>query len=290
MPTRRYTSVLLTRRSLQRTPGGGPEGAGAAERHRDQPGRARHRRRARRASARRRARAGRCTASRCCIKDNIDTADRMHDHGRLARPGRRDRRRRTRSSSRGCARPGAVILGKTNLSEWANFRSTHSTSGWSGRGGQTRNPYALDRNPSRLELRLGGGRRREPLRRRPSAPRPTARSSARRRQRRSSGIKPTVGLVSRAGIIPISHTQDTAGPMARTVARRGDPARRAGRRRPATTRRRRRATSSAPRGLHDVPRRRTGLQGARHRRRRASYFGFTRPQPTRCIEDGARRP
>ena len=99
------------------------------------------------ASATRKGRAGRCTASRSCIKDNIDTADRMETTaGSLALLGSMPAQdafvvERLRAA-------GAVILGKTNLSEWANFRSTHSSSGWSGRGGQTRNPYALDRNPS----------------------------------------------------------------------------------------------------------------------------------------------
>ena len=82
------------------------------------------------------------------IKDNIGTADRMNDDGGLARARGRDPRRGRASSSKRLRDAGAVILGKTNLSEWANFRSTHSSSGWSGRGGQCRNPYALDRNPS----------------------------------------------------------------------------------------------------------------------------------------------
>ncbi len=89
------------------------------------------------------------------IKDNIDTADRMNTTaGSLALAGHGPPA--TRSSSRLRA-AGAVIIGKTNLSEWANLRSTHSSSGWSGRGGQTRNPYALDRNPSRFQLRIGRG-------------------------------------------------------------------------------------------------------------------------------------
>ncbi len=111
---------------------------------------------------------------------------------------------------------GAVILGKTNPSEWANIRSSHSTSGWSGRGGLTKNPYALDRNPCGSSSGSGAAT---------SANLCAASigtetdgsivcpSSA----NGLVGIKPTVGRVSRAGIIPISHTQDSAGPMCRTV-------------------------------------------------------------------------
>jgi amidase len=112
---------------------------------------------------------------------------------------------------------GAVILGKTNLSEWANFRSTHSTSGWSGRGGQTKNPYALDRNPSGSSSGSG------------AAIAANLAAAAVGTETDGSivspsnnnglvGIKPTLGLLSRSGIVPISHSQDTAGPMTRTVA------------------------------------------------------------------------
>src|SRR3984885_3356320 len=111
---------------------------------------------------------------------------------------------------------GAVILGKTNLSEWANFRSTHSSSGWSGRGGQTRNPYALDRNPSGSSSGSG------------AAIAANLCAAAVGSETDGSivspasingivGLKPTVGLVSRRGIVPISHSQDTAGPLARSV-------------------------------------------------------------------------
>ena len=150
------------------------------------------------------------------IKDNIDTADRMlTTAGSLALVGAKPLRdafvvERLREA-------GAVILGKTNLSEWANFRSTHSTSGWSGRGGQTRNPYALDRNPCGSSSGSG------------AAVAANLCAAAIGTETDGSivcpassngivGIKPTLGLVSRSGIIPISHSQDTAGPMARTVA------------------------------------------------------------------------
>jgi amidase len=114
-------------------------------------------------------------------------------------------------------RAGAVILGKTNLSEWANFRSTRSISGWSGRGGQTNNPYFLDQNPCGSSSGSG------------VAVSANLAAAAVGTETNGSiicpavsngvvGIKPTLGLISRSGIIPIAHTQDTAGPMARTVA------------------------------------------------------------------------
>lgn len=150
------------------------------------------------------------------IKDNIDSADRMQTTaGSLAlvgKPAPRDAFivQRLRDA-------GAVLLGKTNLSEWANFRSTRSTSGWSGRGGQTRNPYVLDRNPcgsssgtgtaiSANLAAVGIGTETDGSIICPSSICGLV------------GIKPTVGLWSRSGIIPISQTQDTAGPMARTVS------------------------------------------------------------------------
>jgi amidase len=149
------------------------------------------------------------------IKDNIDTADRMMTTaGSLALEGSIPLRdsfvaQRLREA-------GAVILGKTNLSEWANFRSTHSSSGWSGRGGQARNPYVLDRNPCGSSSGSGAatsanfaaisvGTETDG-----SVVCPSSANGL-------VGIKPTLGLISRAGIIPIAHSQDTAGPMARTV-------------------------------------------------------------------------
>ncbi len=149
------------------------------------------------------------------LKDNIDTADGMETTaGSLALVGSKPQRdafivRQLRAA-------GAVILGKTNLSEWANFRSTKSSSGWSARGGQTRNPYVITRNPSgsssgsavavsanltvvAIGTETDG-----------SVVSPSSVCGV-------VGIKPTLGLVSRSGIIPIAHSQDTAGPMARTV-------------------------------------------------------------------------
>ena len=150
------------------------------------------------------------------VKDNVDTKDRLTTTaGSLALAGSvppRDAHvaRRLRDA-------GAVILGKANMSEWANFRSSRSVSGWSARGGQCRNPYALDRNPcgsssgsgvavSANLAPLAVGTETDG-----SIVCPATNCGI-------VGIKPTVGLVSRAGIIPISHTQDTAGPMARSVA------------------------------------------------------------------------
>lgn len=150
------------------------------------------------------------------IKDNIATADGMQTTaGSLALVGAVPPKdafvvERLRAA-------GAVILGKTNLSEWANFRSSHSSSGWSGRGGQCRNPYALDRSPSGSSsgsaaataanfCAVAVGTETDG-----SIVSPAAACSL-------VGLKPTVGLVSRSGIIPISQSQDTAGPLARSVS------------------------------------------------------------------------
>ena len=149
------------------------------------------------------------------IKDNIDTADKMTTTaGSLAMLGSRPSKDSTVAQK--LREAGAVILGKTNLSEWANIRSSHSTSGWSGRGGQTKNPYALDRNPCGSSSGSG------------AAVSANLCAAAIGTETDGSivcpstsnglvGIKPTVGLVSRTGIIPISHSQDGAGPMCRTV-------------------------------------------------------------------------
>ncbi len=149
------------------------------------------------------------------IKDNIDVAGMVNSAGSLALAGNRPAHdaflvQRLRAA-------GVVMVGKTNLSEWANFRSTHSISGWSSRGGQTRNPYALDRGPCGSSAGTGAG---------------IAASLAMvgvgtetdgsiicpASQNGIVGLKPTVGLVSRSGIIPISISQDTAGPMGRSVS------------------------------------------------------------------------
>jgi amidase len=150
------------------------------------------------------------------IKDNIATADRMMTTaGSLALAGAtppQDAFIVTRLRE-----AGAVILGKTNLSEWANFRSTHSTSGWSGRGGQTKNPYALDRNPSGSSSGSGASIAANLA----AAAVGTETDGSIVSPSNSNGLvgfKPTLGLVSRTGIIPIAHSQDTAGPMTRTVA------------------------------------------------------------------------
>jgi amidase len=149
------------------------------------------------------------------LKDNIDTADRMTTTaGSLALEGSIPLQDAFIAAKLRSA--GAVLLGKSNLSEWANFRSTHSSSGWSGRGGQAKNPYVLDRNPCGSSSGSGGavsanlcaaaiGSETDG-----SVVCPSAANGI-------VGIKPTLGLVSRTGIIPIAHSQDTAGPMARTV-------------------------------------------------------------------------
>lgn len=149
------------------------------------------------------------------IKDNIDTGDKMMTTaGSLALEGNIVSEDAFIVSKIRAA--GAILLGKTNLSEWANFRSTNSSSGWSSRGGQTNNPYALNRNPcgsssgsgvavSANLCMLTIGTETDGSIVCPSSTNGVA------------GIKPTIGLISRSGIIPISDTQDTAGPMARTL-------------------------------------------------------------------------
>ena len=205
------------------------------------------------------------------LKDNIDTADRMTTTaGSLALAGSIPLQDSFIAAKLRAA--GAVILGKANLSEWANFRSTHSSSGWSGRGGQAKNPYVLDRNPCGSSSGSGGavaanlcavaiGTETDGSIVCPSSANGIV------------GIKPTVGLVSRAGIIPISHTQDTAGPMARTVRDAAilltvlagiDP------RDPATSASRTRGQLDYTRYLDPA-----GLRGARIGVARTKFFGYS---------------
>jgi amidase len=149
------------------------------------------------------------------IKDNVETADHMMTTaGSLALEGWYAGKDAPLVARLRAA--GAVILGKTNLSEWANFRSAHASSGWSGRGGQTRNPYVLDRSPSGSSsgsavavaanlCAIAVGTETDG-----SIVSPASVNGI-------VGLKPTVGLVSRSGIVPIAHSQDTAGPLARNV-------------------------------------------------------------------------
>src|SRR6516162_2592543 len=150
------------------------------------------------------------------LKDNIDTGDKMQTSaGSFALVGSPAVRDSTVAAHLRAS--GAVILGKTNLSEWANFRSFESISGWSGRGGQTHNPYGIDRNPCGSSSGSGAA----------TSANFTAVSFGSETDgsivcpgnaNNVAAIKPTVGLTSRAGVVPISHTQDTVGPHGRTVA------------------------------------------------------------------------
>lgn len=150
------------------------------------------------------------------LKDNIDTADRLHTTAGSLALGEAPLPVRDAFLVARLRAAGAVILGKTNLSEWANFRSSRSSSGWSGRGGQTRNPHALDRSPSGSS---SGSAVAVAAALCPVAVGTETDGSIVSPANACGivGLKPTVGLVSRSGIIPISSTQDTAGPMARTV-------------------------------------------------------------------------
>lgn len=149
------------------------------------------------------------------IKDNIDTADKMQTTaGSIAMEG--NIAKTDSFVVKQLRKAGVVILGKTNMSEWANFRSTRSSSGWSSRGGQTRNPYVLDRSPCGSSS--GSGVSVAANLCAVSVGTETNGSIACPASMNNVvGIKPTVGLVSRTGIIPISKTQDTAGPLGRTV-------------------------------------------------------------------------
>jgi amidase len=150
------------------------------------------------------------------LKDNVDTADRMlTTAGSLAPRGSRPSRDATVAAK--LREAGAVILGKTNMSEWANFRSTRSSSGWSARGRQCRNPYALDRTPGGSSSGAGVAAAASlcavtiGTETNGSIVSPAGASGV-------VGLKPTVGLTSRAGVIPIAHSMDTVGPLGRTVA------------------------------------------------------------------------
>jgi amidase len=207
------------------------------------------------------------------LKDNIDTHDRMTTTaGSLALEG--SIAPRDAGVAQRLRAAGAILLAKTNLSEWANIRSSRSTSGWSARGGQCRNPYVLDRNPcgsssgSAAAVSANFGALAVGTETDGSIVCPASANGV-------VGIKPTVGLVSRAGIIPISHTQDTAGPLCRTVADAAalltvlagaDP------RDPAT----------AEAAGHVAPDytaflRKDGLRGARIGVARAKFFGYSDP-------------
>ncbi|HEV2582055.1 MAG TPA: amidase [Ktedonobacteraceae bacterium] len=213
------------------------------------------------------------------IKDNIATADAMQTTaGSLALVG--SRVPRDAFVVQQLRRSGAIILGKANLSEWANFRSSPSSSGWSGRGGQTRNPYVLDRTPCGSSSGSG------------AAIAASLAAAALGTETDGSildpsainglvGIKPTVGLTSRDGVIPIAHSQDTVGPMARSVA---DAAALLGaitgidERDPATH-------ASAGRFHKDYTKflERDGLRGARIGIARQAYFGYS-PKADAIIE------
>ncbi len=151
------------------------------------------------------------------LKDNIDTADKMKTTAGSLALLEAPVPKQDAFLAKQLRDAGAVILGKTNLSEWANFRSTNSSSGWSGRGGQTHNPYVLERNPcgsssgtgaaiSANLAAVGIGTETDG-----SIVCPASNCGL-------VGIKPTLGLISRSGVIPIAHSQDTAGPMTRTVS------------------------------------------------------------------------
>lgn len=229
------------------------------------------------------------------LKDNIDTGDRMQTSaGSFALVGQPAVQDSTIAENLRAG--GAVILGKTNLSEWANFRSFESTSGWSGRGGQTNNPYALDRNPCGSSSGSGAAA---------SANFATVSLGSETDGSivcpgNANGVvalKPTVGLVSRAGVVPISHTQDTVGPHARTVA---DAAATLGIIQSRTFDGRDPATDGVPLGWQGTGRNRPtniptdytqfldphGLSGARLGLTRAGIEGFdpSNPTPKRIID------
>jgi amidase len=233
------------------------------------------------------------------LKDNIDTGDKMQTSaGSFALVGQPAKQDSTVAANLRAG--GAVILGKTNLSEWANFRSFESISGWSGRGGQTNNPYGINRNPCGSSAG--------------SAAAASANFAAVSFGSETDGsivcpgnangvaaIKPTVGLVSRAGVVPISHTQDTVGPHGRTVA---DAAAALGVIQSRTFDGRDPATGDVPLGWQGTGKTRptniptnytqfvnaNGLKGARLGLTRAGLSGFTNvttPQPVTDVIEAA---
>ena len=214
------------------------------------------------------------------VKDNIDTADQMTTTaGSLALEGSHPLQDAFVAAR--LRQAGAIIAGKANMSEWANFRSSHSSSGWSGRGGQGKNPYALDRNPCGSSSGSGQSVSANLI----AAALGTETDGSIVCPSNNNGIvgiKPTVGLTSRAGVIPISQSQDTVGPMARTVADAAallsviagiDP------RDPATA-------ASTGRSYADYTQflDKNGLKGARIGVVRAVYSGYSRASDT-IVED-----
>jgi amidase len=228
------------------------------------------------------------------LKDNIDTGDKMQTSaGSFALVGKPAKQDSTVAANLRAG--GAVILGKTNLSEWANFRSFEAISGWSGRGGQTNNPYGIDRNPCGSSAGSGAAT--------------SANFTAVSLGSETDGsivcpgnangvaaIKPTVGLVSRAGVVPISHTQDTVGPHGRTVA---DAATALGVIQSRTFDGRDPATGGVPLGWQGTGKTRPtniptnyvqfvdphGLQGARLGLTRAGLTGFTNVSTPQSVLD-----
>jgi amidase len=228
------------------------------------------------------------------LKDNIDTGDKMQTSaGSFALVGKSAKQDSTVAANLRAG--GAVILGKTNLSEWANFRSFESISGWSGRGGQTNNPYGIDRNPCGSSAGSGAAT--------------SANFTAVSLGSETDGsivcpgnangvvaIKPTVGLTSRAGVVPISHTQDTIGPHGRTVA---DAAVALGVIQSRTSDGRDPATGGVPLGWQGTGKTRPtniptdytqfvnahGLQGARLGLTRAGLTGFTNVSTPQVVLD-----
>jgi amidase len=228
------------------------------------------------------------------LKDNIDTGDKMQTSaGSFALVGKPAKKDSTVAANLRAG--GAVILGKTNLSEWANFRSFESISGWSGRGGQTHNPYGIDRNPCGSSAG--------------SAAAASANFAGVSFGSETDGsivcpgnasgvvaIKPTVGLTSRAGVVPISHTQDTIGPHGRTVA---DAAAALGVIQSRTSDHRDAATGGVPLGWQGTGRARpgniptdytqfvnpNGLRGARIGLTRVGLDGFTNVTTPQAVHD-----